>query len=124
MAVIGNTRTEAYNKINSILERLTYKPNVRIKCLHSSTRDSIEILLSGSVPDADQPAATVPWDQPTITVVSIYTLAPQFILSQSEDALIHLLWHHVRKWEDHEAMEFFKIDGKHFKDPHPELKRP
>jgi len=46
----------------------------------------------------------------------------EYFNSMSELALIMWVRDQVGKFEEHEATEWFKVNGIHFEDPHPELR--
>lgn len=99
------------------VRRITYKPGWHLQ-------------LCSSYPGAAQSqAAEGPWIQVTANVANSDDLKPILITHTmslhgmpdniSEKDFYGFILNTVKFVEQHEAMEFFKVDGMKFRDPHP-----
>lgn len=103
------------NRIDRINDRVTYKPGWKIELRQPlSTPWEVHLTVAGTVPDVTTGLPT--------TVYGTHRL-PRDVFDNLPDDLVYD-W--IRGWiveaEMHELDEFFKVDGRHFRDPHPELK--
>jgi hypothetical protein len=95
------------------LSRITYKPGWRL------------VVEPYFVVGRHEGAYTVRWEfnapcavtgKPDIQVCSMHILDPFYIAD--EQALFNRILHTVRQCEEHETLEFFKVDGAPLYDPH------
>jgi hypothetical protein len=97
--------------LRALLERVSYKPNVTFELDYASYGVSTLVLkIAMNAPDA------IPPHRPT--VVYSRNLLPAHL---SEKYFIYFLEQAIKKHEDHEFKEWFKLDGRNVFDPHPEL---
>ena len=126
-----------------LLKRITYKPGFRIT-VDPSIPYAVGFQFSHQVPNADRKYAvetgftgkggfgygdfyeTVPTDvlyselPSHATVGRSESLDYGLLEHMNEQDLLRWLFQQIDILEDHEQEEFFKVDGKHFIDPHPE----
>lgn len=103
-------------RIHGIIKRIQYKPNIAISAHLDYATDFIMCRVSGQVQNADNFNETA----------NISTIQSQNIRTfevMTDDQVVHFFYRMIRHFENHEIDEFFKIDGQHFRDPHPELKQ-
>lgn len=105
-------------RIDALLGRITYKPNVRLSCMSAYNADSsfITIHLVADVPNAEDPRYLIP-------ITSIFTVDRYLLQQNDEQELISYIRFNVQRFEMYELDEFFKIDGKRLNNPHPDLNK-
>ena len=95
----------------NVLKRITYKKDVTF-----SIRDDwgnarfCMLVVSRVAEDVENPDVKIP-----------LFYRESFPMDIPDDAFIYLCYSAVRMFEMHELDEWFKVDGKHHKDPHPEV---
>lgn len=104
--------------VNAFLARLTYKPGFQFMAHHASRRDAIEVTINHSPQDSGNPSKTLP----IVSQILICSEALTQTQESAEEIMRVMLFPAIRDLELHEMHEWLKIDGKHVKDPHPELK--
>lgn len=97
----------------AFVERLSYGPNATIRAQISLYGTALEVSVMKMLPDVKTGI---------IGPVVCLSVVPYESLHKGD---FHLMIQAVRKTiqelEDHERMEWFKLDGKCINDPHPEL---
>lgn len=110
------TIQEANNIINSV----TYK-NIYFKIRQDIYTDNIILSTAIKVKDA---CSGYDFNMaPEITIKSTQYFVPQYFNHIEKEEFIYILYNECKRMELHELDEHFKINGKCFKDPHPELKK-
>lgn len=96
----------------SWLDEITYKPNWQFHIgMHGIAGDGSGFLtIAANVMDSETMTPTV--------IYHGFYLPPVEVISD-HDMFIEYVFQLVRSIELHEAMEFFKVNGKRHKDPHP-----
>lgn len=97
-------------RVHNLFAQVTYKPGTRI-VVEAGKK---QIVVSVWIPTVDSYHQDVPYDG-RFYLWATYELLAQ----QSDDELLMWLMHNVTAFETHEAMEFFKVGGKHVRNPHP-----
>lgn len=108
-------------RVRALLERVTYKPGWRIKVSRPTDR---------GLHNYWEPV-TIQAQYPTVDVNTLETIMLNLhhqidihtAEEVSEDILVDLISHIIKGFEMHEFDEWFKLDGKHVRDPHPEENR-
>jgi hypothetical protein len=95
------------------LSRITYKPGWRLRVMpYFAAFDktaAYEVRWEFTAPCAVTGA-------PAIQVCSTHVIDPAYV--PDEQALFNRILHTVRQCEEHETLEFFKVDGAPLYDPH------
>ena len=102
-------------RIEEIISRIKYKPNVTIRCYRELVFDDVVIEVCALVIDAEDFSKQ-------ITIISKGFFRTEAIQAMGEKELILAISRQLKVLELHEIDEFFKVDGKHIKDPHPEFR--
>jgi hypothetical protein len=102
------------------VRKFTYKPGWRIIAHREPSKmapDAFVITVIAKVPNVDNPDEMIEIGRP-----NMYTLADIASASYEwKDYFHHMVLALIRKIEMHEIDEWLKIDGKNFRNPHPEL---
>lgn len=98
-------------ELEKICSEITYKPGSNIDCFLLPWGDEIEIRIT--IPTLG--SAVDPTKQPS-PIVSIIYIGRRLDKNQ----VIHSIYQQIRMMEMHELDEWLKIEGKLFKNPHPE----
>lgn len=95
-----------YERVVALLARVTYKPDSQF-IIDRVDPQGCTVRLSSRVPDADTGKPTEFWSQTSL------------ICGDNDDAWIMKdVLEMICRWERHEAMEWLKLDGKTFFNPH------
>lgn len=101
-----------FYRLNALITRITYKPGTRFS-VHLFPGDRVaNIVIELSVYNADNP------DEWTKLASSAYI--NEFDLRESDGHIVNRILKRIRGMEEHETDEFFRVDGKHWNNPHPE----
>lgn len=110
--------------LNHILKtRIAYKPGYKFEI--RSNFSSFMLTISRKVQDVRDPAMEIDLHQSRMLV---RLDSATFIGGLLQGNPMHFrdfvyeIHQHIKAFELHEMDEWFKIDGEHFNDPHPELK--
>lgn len=102
------------DEIEATLRRVSYKPGWRFTVDDRMHDDEVTIVLQHDTPDVNDPE--------NIITVTTLTRGLRETYSNEEILLRGVVPKLIRQMEYHEIDEWFKIDGKHVRDPHPEKK--
>lgn len=103
-----------YQEMEQVIRSITYKPRTFINLSRHYACDNVILQVAFvGVPDAENPTS------PT-QINSQYSMSPRMFEHMERRDFIHLVHSQIVKMEMHEVDEFFKIDDKHFREPHPE----
>ena len=104
--------------IERLLSRVTYKPGSRISViepiLHSISREPDLVVR------VEQPVKNVNPPYNWTSVAKTFFIKKHDLRKMGEKDLYERLYKEILDMEEHELREFFKVDGQHFIDPHPE----
>lgn len=110
--------SDLLSRCQNILDRITYKKNVKLFISRHHSSDAIFFKIAAQVPDSENQENFIEvytvhlWEEKYLSQLSLEELKLRII----SDA-----YYLIRKYEEHEVNEFFNIDGKHYKDPHPKI---
>lgn len=104
-----------YKRLEDIVRRITYKPNWTLRLRWDSSHAYyVTFYLLMEVPDL-RTGKPLP-------LSFCETAAIDFFAEAHEDWIIRMwIYPFILRAEEHEMREWFKLDGKHVVDPHPEL---
>lgn len=106
-------------KIEKIVKRITYKPGWRIYCASRPREPEVpegELVVRIIFMAED---VTAPGKQTKVGLGVSFWLDQDY----SEEVILKRIMQGVRELEMHEVEEWFKVDGRNFVDPHPELNK-
>jgi len=110
---------EARERLRQLLKRITYKPGWEFLVPTPSDdrwRDVVQFFITRSVHDLSQPdSLEMPKKLTMYFGIEVYML-----LITDEKWLLQYIFDCVTRFELHERDEWYKVDGKCFKEPHPE----
>lgn len=101
--------------------RLTYKPKYRFRAsvlddfMGRHADDCVEFTLMGDAPDAQGSVAVA-------EITSRTTIPTRALTDMDEAQLAAAMYELALSLERHELEEWLRIDGKHFREPHPEMR--
>lgn len=106
----------AWHRLQSLCERITYKPGSKITVERGTNSGEIvfRVSLHIPVPDAKPPHAM------TAITFSKFVSASDVSRMPEKWLVEYLFYELIGKFEQHESAEWFKLDGQHVHDPHPE----
>lgn len=126
---------EIYGRLVEELKTITYKPGWSFKLLSPKDRARFgdpfgddffgddflcELIITATVHDAYRPDRMIEVTSREVIDLRIVNM----MVPPSNGSIFASIVHHaITKLEMHEVNEFFRVNGKHFIDPHPELKR-
>lgn len=96
-------------------KRLTYKSGYGISVHKNPYKASILVSIFMTEPDSNNPKR-----EPG-PVGSTYEIIFSDFRSMSEEEFLNRVYSQLFKMEEHSVKEWFRVDGKCFKDPHPEV---
>lgn len=97
-------------RVHNLFARVTYKPGTIIRVEAEKTGICVNIW----IPTVDSNHPETPY------MGRFYMWASyDLIAQQTDDELIIWLMNNTACFETHETMEFFKVGGKHVRNPHP-----
>lgn len=97
-------------RVRNLFALVTYKPGTRIVVEPERSKVCISIW----IPTVDSNHQDVPYEGRFFM-----TTEYELIAQQTDEELITWLMRNVAAFETHEVMEFFKVAGKHVRNPHP-----
>lgn len=105
---------QTYQRLLDIVKRITYKPGWKLHLMWTENQPYyVSFFLRMQVPDLKT--------QAPINLQFAETAALDFFMHKHEDFILRMwIYPFILKAEEHELREWFKVDGKHFIDPHPE----
>lgn len=116
---LAQKRVTFADRLKAVVAKLTYKPGVRFEV--ATFNDGAEVKLTIAFDTADPNGGPFSGRFSRSWHAELFDLRKQ----QPDDAeILRMVREHVRAFEEHEMDEFLKIDGKHVRDPHPELRSP
>jgi hypothetical protein len=111
MAVAGMT----FEQAQALLARITYKPGYEITLRTMESRDRWQLRVQHKAPNSEdwwRPAA----ERRTAPVI-VTTMVTSRVLREEFLGCLYMTLHNM---ELHELHEWLRVDGRHYKDPHPE----
>lgn len=110
---LSGTDLLALKKVMAFLGRVTYKPNWHFTA-ETYEPGSVYIRIRWAAPDSFYPERIA-------NLTSLYSYSSNSIIEGGDKAIAGMVQHAISLAEMHEINEWFKIDGKFYKDPHPEF---
>lgn len=119
-------------QFENLVSRITYKPYWEIRCEAlapwKGRREAFELNIIGRVVDSNQKLPVIDGPigefhhvhQELITVESRHIIEKHEIEYMEEEQAVQFLFQLIKRVEDHEAQEFFRINGQRRYDPHKE----
>lgn len=108
-------QVDVLKKVHDCVDRITYKRDTVIIVSPMASLDEIAITISRNV-ECSSGSGKVN----ALRSSEIYFY--QYLLNVDPEELCGRIYSLIKRFELHELDEWFKIDGKHYRDPHPELK--
>lgn len=102
------------NNLEAAVDLITYKSNFIIKCYRELDSDSFSVRIHMNVSNVLEPAKIVP-------IMSCGIYPGETINDLSVIGWVNVVRDLLKNLESHEFDEWFKVDGKCFTDPHPEM---
>lgn len=96
-------------EMERLLERITYKPGVRLSIWRSVHDERLTLGIIAAVPSVDDPSRT-------IEIQSTVSL-PAWQLGEA--GILRKVRRLVKELENHEVDEWLRVDGVPVRDPHP-----
>jgi len=102
------------NNLDLALQSISYKKNFSFRYSPASDSNHVNLTIVMLVPDVNDPTHEVP--------ISSYTRFEDPLTNQLPVAqYIAQIRRYIRELEAHEFDEWFKVDGKCYNEPHPEM---
>jgi hypothetical protein len=93
-------------EMQSLACRMTYKPGWTFE-VREGAHEGTHLTIKTMVPDAYRPEE--------LTSLNVETFLPPFL---TEEQFYNTVLWRIKRIEIHEALEFFRVDGKPWNDPH------
>lgn len=94
----------------AVLERLHYKPGWKFSIMRNTESGFMTLVVQAAVENVEAPHEKV-------QINMTETVHPEM----TDDEFINTVCSAICKMEMHEVDEYFKVDGRHYREPHPEL---
>ena len=99
-------------EITELMTVLTYKPGVTFTVRFSDgPLDAVHLTITRAAPDASDPQAR--------TIPLSFTIWMERAALDNGAQFLGWLWEQVLTMEAHEAEEWFRVQGRRFRKPHP-----
>lgn len=107
---------ESIINLEDIISKIKYKSGYEFKVFNNKRNDTIEILIRYTTIDSANGGP--------ITLDSLCCITKETLVYNTDikEFIFSFIRETISRMELHEVDEFLKYDGKHIKDPHPELK--
>lgn len=105
-----------FQELENLISRITYKRGFQFNVERDQSRAICYIRLTAWVTPSNRPNT-----EEIIPIVQMSALDEYALSKMSMDSVLQFISHSLFSLEKHELNEWFKIDGKHVEDPHPEL---
>lgn len=104
------------NEAQSIINSITYKPNTKLNIRMLSKDDHIVLTLTSTEIDSND-------NSKTILINNQYYFDPYGFKGIDKEYFLTVVKSTLVDAAKHEVDEWFKVNGKHYTDPHPKLKK-
>lgn len=107
-------------RVREILSHVTYKPGWKIEAYRERVfQEYFRIMITVSCAAKD---VTNPAGEPILLTFTSSLDQESIAAMKDEDILRYFIYKAIWQMEEHEFKEWFKFNGQHVYDPHPELK--